>query len=244
MIGAGAASGGVMDASNLIKPALANGELRCIGSTTYQEYRGIFEKDHALTRRFQKIDVVEPTVRGDCRDPARAAQQVRGAPRHPLRGRRAARGGGTVGAAHQRPAPARQGDRRDRRGGCAAAAQASRRAPGNRHRRADRGRRRAHRADPAEDRVVQRSRRAAQPRAQPEARDLRAGPGDRDAGLVDQDVALRPRRPAQARGLVPVRRPDGRRQDRSDAPARARRWASNSSASTCPSTWSGTRSRA
>jgi ATP-dependent Clp protease ATP-binding subunit ClpA len=51
-----------MDASNLIKPALANGELRCIGSTTYQEYRGIFEKDHALTRRFQKIDIVEPTV--------------------------------------------------------------------------------------------------------------------------------------------------------------------------------------
>ena len=62
VIGAGAASGGVMDASNLIKPVLANGELRCIGSTTYQEYRGIFEKDHALARRFQKIDVVEPTV--------------------------------------------------------------------------------------------------------------------------------------------------------------------------------------
>src|SRR4029079_17533397 len=57
-----AASGGVMDASNLIKPVLTNGELRCIGSTTYQEYRGIFEKDHALARRFQKIDVVEPTV--------------------------------------------------------------------------------------------------------------------------------------------------------------------------------------
>jgi ATP-dependent Clp protease ATP-binding subunit ClpA len=51
-----------MDASNLIKPVLASGELRCIGSTTYQEYRGIFEKDHALARRFQKIDVVEPTV--------------------------------------------------------------------------------------------------------------------------------------------------------------------------------------
>jgi ATP-dependent Clp protease ATP-binding subunit ClpA len=62
VIGAGAASGGVMDASNLIKPVLANGELRCIGSTTYQEYRGIFEKDHALARRFQKIDIVEPTV--------------------------------------------------------------------------------------------------------------------------------------------------------------------------------------
>ena len=62
VIGAGAASGGVMDASNLIKPVLANGEIRCIGSTTYSEYRGIFEKDHALARRFQKIDVPEPTV--------------------------------------------------------------------------------------------------------------------------------------------------------------------------------------
>jgi len=62
VIGAGAASGGVMDASNLIKPALANGELRCIGSTTYNEYRGIFEKDHALARRFQKIDITEPSV--------------------------------------------------------------------------------------------------------------------------------------------------------------------------------------
>jgi ATP-dependent Clp protease ATP-binding subunit ClpA len=62
VIGAGAASGGVMDASNLIKPVLANGEIRCIGSTTYTEYRGIFEKDHALARRFQKIDVVEPSI--------------------------------------------------------------------------------------------------------------------------------------------------------------------------------------
>lgn len=62
IIGAGAASGGVMDASNLIKPLLANGELKCIGSTTYQEYRGIFEKDRALARRFQKIDITEPSV--------------------------------------------------------------------------------------------------------------------------------------------------------------------------------------
>ena len=62
IIGAGAASGGVMDASNLLKPILASGGLRCIGSTTYQEYRGIFEKDRALTRRFQKIDVEEPDV--------------------------------------------------------------------------------------------------------------------------------------------------------------------------------------
>jgi len=62
IIGAGAASGGAMDASNLLKPALSNGELRCIGSTTYQEYRGIFDKDRALSRRFQKIDVEQPTV--------------------------------------------------------------------------------------------------------------------------------------------------------------------------------------
>ena len=51
-----------MDASNLIKPVLANGDIRCIGSTTYEEYRGIFEKDHALARRFQKIDVPEPSL--------------------------------------------------------------------------------------------------------------------------------------------------------------------------------------
>jgi ATP-dependent Clp protease ATP-binding subunit ClpA len=62
IIGAGAASGGVMDASNLLKPMLASGEIKCIGSTTFQEYRGIFEKDRALARRFQKIDVVEPSV--------------------------------------------------------------------------------------------------------------------------------------------------------------------------------------
>ena len=62
VIGAGATSGGVMDASNLIKPVLANGEIRCIGSTTYAEYRGVFEKEHALARRFQKIDVPEPSL--------------------------------------------------------------------------------------------------------------------------------------------------------------------------------------
>jgi ATP-dependent Clp protease ATP-binding subunit ClpA len=62
IIGAGAASGGAMDASNLLKPSLSSGELKCIGSTTYQEYRGVFEKDRALARRFQKIDIEQPTV--------------------------------------------------------------------------------------------------------------------------------------------------------------------------------------
>ena len=62
VIGAGAASGGAMDASNLLKPVLASGRMKCIGSTTYQEYRGIFEKDRALSRRFQRVDIVEPSV--------------------------------------------------------------------------------------------------------------------------------------------------------------------------------------
>lgn len=62
LIGAGAASGGTLDASNLLKPALSSGQLKCIGATTYHEYRGVFEKDHALSRRFQKIDVNEPSI--------------------------------------------------------------------------------------------------------------------------------------------------------------------------------------
>ncbi|MBX9961336.1 MAG: ATP-dependent Clp protease ATP-binding subunit ClpA [Burkholderiaceae bacterium] len=62
LIGAGAASGGTLDASNLLKPALSSGQLKCIGATTFTEYRGIFEKDAALSRRFQKVDVVEPSV--------------------------------------------------------------------------------------------------------------------------------------------------------------------------------------
>src|SRR3990170_1746811 len=62
LIGAGAASGGTLDASNLLKPALSTGALKCIGATTYNEYRGVFEKDHALSRRFQKIDVTEPSI--------------------------------------------------------------------------------------------------------------------------------------------------------------------------------------
>ncbi len=62
IIGAGSASGGTLDASNLLKPALSTGQIKCIGATTYTEYRGIFEKDHALSRRFQKIDVIEPSV--------------------------------------------------------------------------------------------------------------------------------------------------------------------------------------
>ena len=112
VIGAGAASGGVMDASNLIKPVLTNGELRCIGSTTYQEYRGIFEKDHALARRFQKIDVVEPTI-SETIDILMGLQAAfRTAPRHRVQQRRDPCRGRTGGAPYQRAPHARQGHRR------------------------------------------------------------------------------------------------------------------------------------
>ena len=128
VIGAGAASGGVMDASNLIKPVLTNGEIRCIGSTTYQEYRGIFEKDHALARRFQKIDVVEPSVAETVEILHGPEAALRGAPRHHLRRRRAEGRRRARRAAHQRAASARQGDRRGRRGRRAPAPEAGRRA--------------------------------------------------------------------------------------------------------------------
>jgi ATP-dependent Clp protease ATP-binding subunit ClpA len=100
IIGAGSASGGTMDASNLIKPMLASGEMRCIGSTTFQEYRGVFEKDRALARRFQKIDVVEPTRCRQHRDPQGPQVPVRGAPQHRVHRRCAEGGRGPVGQAH------------------------------------------------------------------------------------------------------------------------------------------------
>ena len=115
VIGAGATSGGAMDASNLLKPALSSGALRCIGSTTYKEYRQYFEKDRALVRRFQKIDVAEPTIAGRDRDPEGPEALLRELPPRPLHQRRHQGGGGAVGALHPRPQAAGQGDRRDRR---------------------------------------------------------------------------------------------------------------------------------
>ena len=115
VIGAGATSGGAMDASNLLKPALAGGVIRCIGSTTYKEYRNYFEKDRALVRRFQKIDVNEPTIED-------SIKILRGLKpyyeqHHKVRYTADAikRGGRAVAALHQRPQAAGQGDRRDRR---------------------------------------------------------------------------------------------------------------------------------
>ena len=116
VIGAGATSGGAMDASNLLKPALSGGTIRCIGSTTYKEFRNHFEKDRALLRRFQKIDVNEPTIEDTIKILAGPALGVRGASQGQVHARRDQVGGRAVGALHQRPQAARQGDRRDRRG--------------------------------------------------------------------------------------------------------------------------------
>ena len=149
LIGAGAASGGTLDASNLLKPALSTGQLKCIGATTYNEYRGMFEKDHALSRRFQKIDVVEPSIAGDGRDPARPQDALRGAPRREVHRQRAHHRGRAVGALHQRPPPARQGDRRDRRGGRGAAHPAQVEAEEGHRQARDRGDHRQDRAHPA-----------------------------------------------------------------------------------------------
>ena len=116
LIGAGAASGGTLDASNLLKPALSTGQLKCIGATTYTEYRGIFEKDHALSRRFQKIDVVEPSVQ-------ETVEILRGLKsrfeaHHGVRYTTSALTSAAelVGALYQRSSSAGQGHRRDRRG--------------------------------------------------------------------------------------------------------------------------------
>ena len=115
MVGAGKAEG-AMDAGNMLKPALARGELHCVGATTLDEYRKYVEKDAALERRFQKVLVDEPSVESDDRDPARPAGALRDPPRrrHHRPGDR--RRGGAVASLHHRPLPARQGDRPDRRG--------------------------------------------------------------------------------------------------------------------------------
>ena len=88
VIGAGATSGGAMDASNLLKPALQGGKLRCMGSTTYKEFRQHFEKDRALSRRFQKIDVSEPSVDDSGENPSGPQALFRGASRNQIHGGR------------------------------------------------------------------------------------------------------------------------------------------------------------
>ena len=244
VIGAGATSGGAMDASNLLKPALASGTLRCIGSTTYKEYRQYFEKDRALVRRFQKIDVNEPSIPDTIEILKGLKPYFEELPQGPLHQRRDQGGGRALGALHQRPQAARQGDRRDRRdrrlADAAARSTGARRRSASRRSRRPSPRWRASRRRPCR-RTTPRCSRISTDHA--EARRLRPGEGDRGAHLGDQARPRRPARAGEADRLLPVLRPDRRRQDRGREAARRCRSASSSCASTCRSTWSGTPSR-
>ena len=119
LVGAGAAEGAV-DAANMLKPALARGELRCVGATTLDEYRKHIEKDPALERRFQPVHGARALGGGHHRHPARPQGEVRGPPQGEDQGRGPRRRGRALAPLHRRPLPARQGHRPDRRGGLAA----------------------------------------------------------------------------------------------------------------------------
>ncbi len=241
LIGAGSASGGTLDASNLLKPALASGALKCIGATTYNEYRGIFEKDHALSRRFQKIDVNEPTVQQTIE--ILKGLKSRFEEHHGVKysSGRDHCGGGAFRQIHQRPPPARQGDRRHRRGRRRAAHPAEVEAEENDRQERGRGDHRQDRAHPAADGVERRPRPAEEPRPQPEERRVRPGPGDRGARRSDQDGALGPGQAGQADRQFPLLRPDRRRQDRGRQAARLHDGHRADPLRHVASTWSATR---
>ena len=220
VIGAGATSGGAMDASNLLKPALASGNLRCIGSTTYKEFRNYFEKDRALVRRFQKIDVNEPSIED-------AVKIMRGLKANYEKHHRvryteeAIRASVELSAKyiHDRKLPDKAIDVIDEVG-------ASRMLlPENK-------RRKTVTLRDVEEIVAKIARippksvsgrrqgDAAQPGARPEVDGVRPGQGDRRAVRRDQAGARRPARAGEADRQLPVLRPHRRRQDRGRAAAR------------------------
>ena len=214
VIGAGATSGGAMDASNLLKPALQSGTVRCIGSTTYKEYRQHFEKDRALVRRFQKIDIKEPTVED-------SIEILKGLKPYFEEYHKLKYTNEAIKAAvelsrqvHPRPQAARQGDRRDRRDRRLADAGAGGQAQEEDRRQGGGGDRRHHGAHPAQDHHQVGRRGAGRHRQGPEAPGVRPGQGDRGAGQRHQAVARRPARAGEADRLLPVLGPHRRRQDR------------------------------
>ena len=226
VIGAGATSGGAMDASNLLKPALAGGTIRCIGSTTYKEYRQYFEKDRALVRRFQKIDVNEPSI-PDAIEIMKGLKPYFEA-YHKLKYTNDAIKAAVELSAryiHDRKLPDKAIDVIDEFGRGADAAAGEPAQEDHRHQ-GDRDHHRDDGAHPAEDRVEGRRRGAAASRADAEDHGLRPGQGDRGAVGVDQACARGPARAGKADRLLPVLRPHRRRQDRGgqaacDQPRRA-----------------------
>ena len=221
VIGAGATSGGAMDASNLLKPALQSGTLRCIGSTTYKEYRQHFEKDRALVRRFQKIDVNEPSVPD-------AIEILKGLKPYFEDFHRVRYTSQAIKSAvelsakyiHDRKLPDKAIDVIDETG-------ASQMLVPERQRRKTIGVKEVESTIATMARIPPktvskiRHRGAARHRPGSEAGGVRPGQGDRGAGRRDQAVARRPARARQADRLLHVLRPDRRRQDRGRPPARA-----------------------
>ena len=215
VIGAGATSGGAMDASNLLKPALQGGKLRCMGSTTYKEFRQHFEKDRALSRRFQKIDVNEPTVEDTVKILMGLKPHFEA--HHDIRYTNDAIKAAVELSAryiNDRKLPDKAIDVIDEAGRGAAPAGRFEAAQDDLAER-DRGRDRENRPHPAEKRVQGRRRGAARPRTHAQARCVRAGPGNRRAVFGHQAVARGAARAGEADRQLPVRGSDRRGQDRS-----------------------------
>ena len=244
IIGAGAASGGTLDASNLLKPALSTGALKCIGATTYGEYRQIFEKDHALSRRFQKVDVPEPSI-------AETIEILKGLKtrfeqHHGVKYAPAALTSAAELAArfiNDRHLPDKAIDVIDEAGAAQKILPKSRQ-------------KKVIGKNEVEEIVAKIARIPAKNVSSDDRNALKTLDRDLKNVVFGQDKAidalvvgdphgaLGPRQSAQADRQLPVQRPDRRRQDRSRAPARVTASASSCCASTCPSTWSGTRCRA
>jgi ATP-dependent Clp protease ATP-binding subunit ClpA len=224
IIGAGAASGGTLDASNLLKPALSTGALKCIGATTYNEYRVIFEKDHALSRRFQKIDVPEPSI-------AETIEILKGLKsrfeqHHGVKYAPAALTTAAELAArfiNDRHLPDKAIDVIDEAGAAQKILPKSKQ-------------KKVISKTEIEEIVAKIARIPAKsvssddrnaledPRPRPEERRVRPEPGDRRTGRGDPHGALGARQSAQAHRQLPLFRPDGRRQDRSRSTARLLPW--------------------
>ncbi len=214
VIGAGATSGGALDASNLLKPALASGNMRCIGSTTYKEYRQFFEKDRALVRRFQKIDVAEPTIPD-------AIEIVKGLRPyfedfHKLKYTDEALTAAVELSAryiNDRKLPDKAIDVIDETGASQMLLLAEDRKALIDVPEIEATIATMARIPPKVGQQV-RHRDAAEPRGRSQARGLRPGRGDPRAGVGDQAGARRPARAGKADRLIPLHRPDRRRQDR------------------------------
>ena len=220
VIGAGATSGGAMDASNLLKPALASGNMRCIGSTTYKEYRQFFEKDRALVRRFQKIDVNEPTI-------ADAIEIMKGLRPYYEEYHKLKYTNDAIKAAvelsaryiNDRKLPDKAIDVIDETGATQMLLPEAKRKKIIDVKEIEATVATMARIPPKS--VSSRRRAGAgRPRERPQARGVRPGRGDHRAGLGDQAGPRRPARTGKADRLLPVLRPDRRRQDRSGQAAR------------------------